>query len=334
MNQKKAEEKLITKFDEKPSLKYGIEPENRTISQLLEHGYVNVDKHAGPTSHEVTDMLKRILEIEKAGHSGTLDPQVTGVLLCGLGKATRLMEFMLKSNKEYVCLLYLHKPVTDKQLDLAVKNFTGKIKQTPPIKSAVKRQERERTIYSIKVLSKKKDNQYVLMRVACEHGTYMRSLCHDMGQFLGIGGQMVELRRTKAGPITENDNIISLDKLNNLLELYKKDKKYEKELRKYLRPQEELLSDFKKIYARDSAVNSLSHGSDLAIPGIAKFEEGIELGETIAVLTLRGELVAMGTSYMSSKDIAKKKKGAVVKTHKVFIEKDSYPKMWKFGEEI
>lgn len=329
---------VLIKRDEESSPKFGKLPEKRSFDELLDKGAIVVDKDAGPTSHEEVDFVKRILGIERAGHSGTLDPQVSGVLVVGLGRATRLMEYMLKSNKEYVCLMYLHKSVSLDKIKDALGKFTGKIMQTPPIVSAVKREEREREIYSIDLLDVKDGGQNVLFRVSCEHGTYIRKLCSDIGDYLGVGGQMIELRRTKAGPMSESDNIVCLDKLRNLHELYLESKGvdrkiFEKELRKYVVPMERLLTDFKKVYVRDNAVNSLSHGSDLALPGVAKLDEGIEIGEEIALMTLKGELIAMGVAFLSSDDAMKKNKGAFVKTYKVFMEPNLYPREWKFDEK-
>lgn len=329
---------ILIKHKEKTSTKHGKNPESRTIDELLDKGVMIIDKDAGPTSHTTADNLKSILKIEKAGHSGTLDPMVTGVLLMGLGKATRLMEYMLKSNKEYVCLMYIHKPTTEDKIKDALEKFTGKILQTPPIVSAVKREERERTIYSIDLLGIEDEGQSVLFKVKCQHGTYIRKLCSDIGEYLGCGAQMKELRRTKAGPLTEDDGIISLDKLRNLLELCHeaKDEKekdiFEKELRKYIRPMEDVLKDFKKVYVRDNAVNSICHGADLAIPGVSELDDNISIGEEVAIMTLKSELIAMGIAYMSSKDVIKKDKGAFVKTTKVFMEIDVYSTKWKFEE--
>ncbi len=322
--------KILVKCKEKTNDKFGKKPSKRTITELFDRGIINVDKDAGPTSQTVVTNVKCILSIDKAGHSGTLDPQVTGILLVGLGKATRLMEYMLKSPKEYVCLLYLHKEVDEKTIRNIFKKFTGKIMQTPPIVSAVKRQEREREIYENEILEIHEDKKHVLFRVLCQHGTYIRKLCVDMADSMGTKGQMLELRRTKAGPLREENDSISLDKLRNLYELYKKDKKYESELRKYIKPMEIVLKDFKKVYARDSAVNSLCFGSDLAIPGVSELDEGIELGEEVAILSLKGELIAMGTAFLTSKDVMKKNKGAFVKTHKVFMDPGTYPETWKF----
>jgi len=330
---------LLIKHKDKESKKLGVEPLKRSISELLEKGIINIDKDCGPSSQQTVTNLKKILNIEKAGHSGTLDPQVSGVLLTGLGKATRLMEYMLKSNKEYVCLMYLHKPIDTKIIKETAKKFTGKIMQLPPVVSAVKRQEREREIYYNDVLEVNKDQKHVLFRIGCQHGTYIRKICTDMAISMGIKGQMKELRRTKAGPITELDHIISLDKLRNLFELYtqtedeKEKLKYDLELRKYIRPQEEALKDFKKVYVRNSAVNSISHGSDIALPGVSMLEDKIEMGEEVAILTIKGEIIGMGTAFLSSAQAMKKRKGAFVKTNKVLFEPNEYPAIWDFNDD-
>ena len=332
------DDSLLINKKSKTSSKFGCEPFKRSLNELFDKGIVMIDKDSGPTSHQTTDSLKKVLKIDKAGHSGTLDPKVTGVLVCGLGRATRLMEYMLKSNKEYVCLMYVHKPISDSQLKDAIQKFTGKIMQIPPIVSAVKRQEREREVYYIDLLDTQDNNQNVLMKIGCQHGTYMRKICSDMGEYLGVGAHMKELRRSKAGPFTEDDSLISLDKLRNLLELYDEstnDEKevFEKELRKYILPMERALKDFKKVYVSDNAVNSICHGADLAIPGVSRLEKDIVMGEEIAIMTLKGELIGMGVAFLNSKDVMKKKKGAFVKTNKVFMDIDTYPKTWDFKKK-
>ena len=159
-----------------------------------------------------------------------------------------------------------------------------------------------------------------------------------MCESIGLKGQMKELRRTKAGPIREGNSIISLDKLRNLFELYNEtdDEKekaiFENELRKYIRPMEELLVEFKKVYVRDSAIDSLCHGSDLAIPGVAKLDSDIQMGDEIAMYSQKGELIGMGTAFLNSKDVIKKNKGAFIKINKVFMDIGTYPKTWDFIE--
>lgn len=337
------------KFNDTISQKFGCEPHNRSLRELLDTGCLVVDKDCGPTSHKVVENVKNILKVDKAGHSGTLDPQVSGVLVIGLNRATRLMEYMLKSPKTYMCLMYIHKPVSDSQLELTLQKFRGKIMQTPPLISAVKRRAREREIYKLEVIEKNQDNQYVLFEVMCQHGTYIRKLCTDIGESLKVNAQMIELRRLKAGPKDEKSPaLISTDELHSLWDLYKEyEKKLKKEkdeekqnqlkeslhiieqkLRVHILPMEELLDDLKKIVLRDTAISTVCHGSDVGCPGILSVDDEIEMGEEIALMSGRGELVAIGTAFMSGNEILKKDKGAAVKTEKVFMHKGVYPKSW------
>ncbi len=330
-------ENLLVKFSEKPLKNSGKFVGERSFLELLDNSFIIIDKDAGYTSHQTADFLKKILNVEKAGHSGTLDPNVTGVLVCGINKATRLMEYMLKSNKEYVCLMYVHKETSIENIKDAFKKFTGKIMQMPPVVSAVKRELREREIYYINLIDFDETCQNILFRVGCQHGTYIRKLCSDIGEYIEKGAHMKELRRTKAGPFTENDSIISLDKLRNLYELYilndsNKDF-YEKQLRNYIRPVEELLKDYKKVYVRNSAVDRICHGSDLAIPGVSMLENNIDIGETVAMFTLKEELIGIGIAFMTSQNVIKKDKGAFVKTKKVLMNVGTYPCVWNFSED-
>lgn len=326
-------ENLLIKREGESIVSSGKNPYLRTLQERFETGYINIDKYAGPTSHQVVDEVKQVLGIPKAGHSGTLDPQVTGVLLTGLGKTTRLMEYMLKSDKEYVCLMYLHHDVSDEKLGQALRKFTGLITQLPPLRSAVKREKRKRMIYSITFLER--EGQDILFKVRCEKGTYIRTLCHDIGQYLGCGAQMKELRRTKAGPIDENHHIISVDTLRNLLELYNQETepiqkdKYYQQLLTFVRPMEELLGDYKIIIIRDGAVTPISHGQPLAIPGVAKLSKGIVKDEEIAFFTLKNELIGMGKALMSTEEIMAAEKGTCAKLEKIFIDTQLYPKFEK-----
>ena len=158
----------------------GTYPAERTITELIQYGIVNIDKPKGPSSHQVSDYVQKILHIDKAGHSGTLDPAVTGVQPVALGKATRITQFLLTAAKEYVCLMHLHKEVPESSLRTTIQKFVGKIQQRPPVKSAVKRVERTREIYEFEILEMKEKD--VLFRVKCQAGTYIRVLCHNIGK--------------------------------------------------------------------------------------------------------------------------------------------------------
>ena len=168
----KIKREILLKKEAQTSDKFGFYPENRTVEELMQFGVINIDKPAGPTSHQVSAYLQKILNLDKAGHSGTLDPNVTGVLPITLNKSTKIVQTLLKAGKEYICLMHLHRPVEEFELYKVFEKFTGKIKQLPPIKSAVKRQIRERRIYYIELLDI--IEQDVLFKVGCQAGTYIR----------------------------------------------------------------------------------------------------------------------------------------------------------------
>ncbi len=295
---------------------FGKLPAERTTEELIQYGLVNIDKPKGPTSHQTSDYVKKILGIARAGHSGTLDPQVSGVQPIALGKATRIAQFLLTAPKEYVCIMHLHKEVEENELRKTVEKFMGKIKQLPPIKSAVKRELREREIYEFEILEIKR--QDVLFRVRCQAGTYIRKLCHNFGEELGVGAHMAELRRTQAGPFTEKDSLVTLNDLQDAYSFYKEEDN-DKFLRYCIQPIENAVTHLPKCWILDTTIESISHGRDLAIPGISKLEN-FRKGETVAVLTLKGELVAVGEALLSAVEVNTQEKGLAVNIKKVFME--------------
>ena len=295
---------------------FGKNPKERTPEELIRYGIVNIDKPKGPTSHQLSDYVQKILHIEKAGHSGTLDPQVTGVQPVALGRATRITQFLLTAPKEYVCLIHLHKEVDEKLLQETILKFTGKIKQLPPIKSAVKRVEREREIYEFEILETK--GQDILFRIKCQAGTYIRKICHDLGQALEVGAHMAELRRTQAGPFTEHDNLVTLNDLQDAYHIYKEENN-PKFLLHCIQPIENALRHMSKCWILDSTITSVTHGRDVAIPGISKLDN-FRKAEMVAVLSLKGELVAIGEATMSAVEINTQQKGIGINVQKVFME--------------
>ncbi|MGB9937895.1 MAG: RNA-guided pseudouridylation complex pseudouridine synthase subunit Cbf5 [Methanobacterium sp.] len=304
---------------------YGSFPDERPIEDHINQGIINLDKPSGPTSHEVDSWVKRILNADKTGHGGTLDPKVTGVLPVGVNHATRVIQMLLGADKEYVCLMRLHEKISEKRIRDILKEFQGKIFQTPPLKSAVKRELRVRKIYYVNVLEI--EGQDVLFKIGCEGGTYIRKYCHDVGEALGIGAHMAELRRTRSGPFTE-ENLITLQDLTDAYVIWKEEGN-ESFLRDCIRPMESAVEHLPKIIVRDSAVDALCHGADLAAGGIVSIEEGIKKGDTVAVMTIKGELIAAGESLKTSIEIYKANKGIMIDINKVFMEPDTYPKMWK-----
>jgi H/ACA ribonucleoprotein complex subunit 4 len=306
---------------DKPS-KFGKRPEERTAAELINYGIVIIDKPSGPTSHQVSAYVKSMLHIEKAGHSGTLDPKVTGVLPVAVGRGTRIVSALLPAGKEYITLMHLHKEVPLGELLKAFSKFTGKIKQLPPVKSAVKRQVRERTVYELDLITM--EGQDVLFRAKVEAGTYIRKLCHDLGKEIGSGAHMAELRRTRAGPFGESD----LHTLQDLADAYHYHKEgSDEQLKKVILPVESAVVHLKKIWVLDSTVNALCHGATLKVPGIAKIDDDISFNEFIAIMTLKEELIGLGNAKMSGQDIKKYSSGIAAKLEHVFMTPDVYPRM-------
>ncbi len=304
---------------------YGKDPYQRSVAELLEKGVINLDKPYGPSSHEVTAWVKNILHIKRAGHSGTLDPHVTGVLPTMLGDATRLVRTLLLSGKEYVCVMRLHADVPEIKVKAILAEFTGVIYQRPPLVSAVKRQLRKRTIYYIDFMEV--DGRDVLFRVGCEAGTYIRKLCHDMGEALGVGAHMYELRRTKSGPFREDETLISLQDLTDAYFYYTEGD--EAPLKKLLMPMEHALRHLPRIVVKDSAVDALAEGAPLYVQGICKVDTGIRKGDMLAVYTLIGEVVSLGTARMTTEELMAAKEGQAMDTLRVVMEPGVYPTEWK-----
>jgi len=302
--------------------RYG--PEQRSIEELLQCGVVNLDKPRGPTSHEVAAWVKKALHIGRAGHSGTLDPKVTGVLPVMLGDATKVVKALLLAPKEYVCLMHLHHPVREDAVREICAEFTGKIYQRPPIKSAVKRNLRVRTIYYLRI--EEIEGDYVLATVGCEAGTYIRKLCHDIGLATGTGASMAELRRTGAGPFDESDSVT----LHDLCDAYAgwKDDGDETMLRSMVHPVERGLTHLPTVVIRDSAVDAICHGASLAAPGMLSLSARIKKGETVSVYTQKGEAVSVGTATMAASEMQRCKSGIVVRTDRVIMGAGTYPKGW------
>ena len=299
------ERKVLVKKEASSNPNYGRKPEERSTEQLLYYGIVNIDKPSGPSSHQVSAYVKQILHLNKTGHSGTLDPKVTGVLPVALGKGTRIVQSLLTAGKEYVCLMQVHADVEEKKLRSVIDSFVGVIDQLPPVRSAVKRQERKRTIYYIDIIDIV--DREVLFRIGCQAGTYIRKLCSDIGKKLGFGAHMAELRRTRAGPFDES-TICTLQELTDAYHYYK-EKNDDKELRRLVMPIEAGTRHLAKVWVLDSTVDTLCHGAFLNIPGISKIEEGISPGDRVAALTLKSELISVGIAQMHSEDAIKKDKG-------------------------
>lgn len=219
-------------------------------------GIVLVDKPEGPTSHDVVAKARRIFGTRKVGHAGTLDPMATGMLVLGIGKATRLLGYITASEKEYLATIRLGQAtntddaqgeitssastgaVTDEQILNSVREFRGPISQKPSSVSAIKvngkrayalvrkGQEvdlpaREVMIHDFEVIEIARVEEFidVKVRVVCSAGTYIRALARDLGLKLGVGGHLTELRRTKSGKFSQMRSLADIENSPSVIDL-------------------------------------------------------------------------------------------------------------------
>jgi len=309
----------------------GSAPLKRSLKEYLAGGFINLDKPANPSSHEVVAWIKRILRVQKTGHSGTLDPKVTGCLIVCIERATRLVKSQQGAGKEYVGILRLHNAISGQdKLAQAIEMLTGALFQRPPLISAVKRQLRVRTIYESKLLEYDDEKHLAVFWMSCEAGTYVRTLCVHLGLILGVGGHMQELRRVRSGIQSENEGLVTMHDLIDAQWVYDntKDESY---LRRVVKPLEALLTSHKRLVIKDSAVNAICYGAKLMLPGILRYESGIEVNEEVVMMTTKGEAIAVGIALMSTATIATCDHGVVAKIKRVIMERDTYPRKWGLG---
>jgi len=324
-----AKREMLVKADDRTDTSFGCKPEERPAQENLKYGLINLDKPAGPTSHEVAAWVKRILKLSAVGHGGTLDPKVTGVLPVTLLEATKVVQALLFSGKEYVCLMKLHGDASEPQVRKVLKEFEDMIYQRPPLRSSVKRQLRTRRIFYSDF--HEMEGRNVLFTVGCEGGTYIRKLCFDIGEVLGCGAHMQELRRTRAGPFVEKDAVTLQEVAYSFMEW--QESKDDKILKRFVQPMERALALVPKIYIRDSAVGAVCHGANLTAPGVLSLEGGIKQGSLVAIFSLKGEAVALAESAASSEQIVDMNHGVVARVSRVLMPRSTYPKCWKSGEK-
>ncbi len=319
---------MLVKAKRLASSGQGRRPEERTVHELLKDGVVVIDKPAGPTSHQVTSWVAKMVGVNRAAHGGTLDPRVTGVLPIGLGNAVRAVDSLHYGTKAYVGVMKMHGNVDLKRLEEVFKEFTDELYQTPPMRSAVKRELRTRRVESLELLEV--SGRDVLFKVSCEAGTYIRSLCVDIGDALAVGAHMQDLRRTRAGAMTEEDVVSLHDLKDALVEL---GTGRPEKLKRMLKPKEVLLAQLPKIQVKDSAVDAICHGANLALPGLVALDEGVRVGDTVALMTMSGEGVGLGRALMTSEEMMRRSEGFAVDVSRVLMPTGTYASVWKGAGE-
>ncbi|TDH72307.1 hypothetical protein CCR75_000756 [Bremia lactucae] len=306
-------------------------PLKRNLHDYVRYGVINLDKPANPSSHEVVAWIRRILRVDKTGHSGTLDPKVTGCLIVCVDRATRLVKAQQGAGKEYIAVVRLHSAIESQvKLARAIETLTGALFQRPPLISAVKRQLRIRTIYNSKLIEYDEERHLGIFHVSCEAGTYIRTLCVHLGLVLGVGGHMQELRRVRSGALGESDSLVTMHDVLDAQYQYDtyKDESY---LRRIVRPLEVLLTSYKRIVVKDSSVNAICYGAKFMIPGMLRFADDIDVGEEVVLMTTKGEAIAVAIAQMTTAVMATCDHGVVAKIKRVIMERDTYPRRWGLG---
>jgi predicted rRNA pseudouridine synthase len=299
------------------------EDDNTRISHLWSHaGILVVDKPRGPSSHQVAAWVGRMLGCQ-VGHAGTLDPQVSGVLLVMLGNAVRLAPLLLQHDKEYICLMRLHADVDKSQIEQAAREFTGRLYQRPPRKSAVKRVLRIRSIHKLEILDT--EGRLVLFHVQCDAGTYIRSLCHHIGLALGTGAHMVELRRTMSGAFSEQE----MHTLHDLQDAcYAARMGNQIPLSSMILSVDAAVPDLPTVIVRDTAIDAICRGAILAGVGIISCMD-FKKDQTVAVLSRKKEFVCLGRALVASASFKPGVTGLVIAPTTVFLPPGTYPRGWK-----
>jgi len=318
---------LVKIDDDRTSESFGHIPDERPLSTLFEYGLILLDKPPGPTSHEVVSWVKKTLGLAKVGHSGTLDPGTTGLLPLGLGEATKALSVLTLGPKEYYALARVHSYISAKRIEPVMKEFTGDIYQRPPQRSAVRRATRIRTVYSFDLLEQ--HERLLLMRIVCQAGTYVRKIIYDLGEVLSTGATMIELRRTMVSGFSEGTERFA--RLHDILDAFEsyKENKDETKLRELIKPIEHSLQSLRGVIVRDTAVDALCHGAQLAIPGIIAIPRDLRLGELVGVYTLKGEIVGLSEAVMMSKEIETKTNGFAFVMKRIIMKPNTYPKVWR-----
>ncbi len=302
------------RFEAATDCRYGCAPGEREFEQHIELGVVPLDKPAGQTSRQAGEAVRRLLGASKAGHGGTLDPNVTGVLPVLLGRATKVASVLLRCDKAYEGGMHLHGDVDDGELEQGLQALRGTITQLPPVRSAVKRRERQREVYRFDVTERAgRDARFL---VECERGTYVRKLVHDLGQELGCGAHMTWLRRTCAAGFGIAD-CVTLEQVSRACR--------RGTARGVVVPVERVLARLLPgVWIADGAVQPVCTGYPVAVPGIAALDD-FGAGDAVAIYTLKGEAVGIGEALVGSQQLLSAERGEAVKPVGVLMERDVYP---------
>lgn len=302
----------------------GMDVNSRGVEDLMKSGFILLDKSAGPTSHQLTAWVRKMFEVDKLGHGGTLDPFATGVLPLLFGKSMKLTSRILTHDKTYVAVMRFSSPCSREDLEQVLQSQKGKVYNIPPEISAVKVQVRTRRIDEVEILDH--NDEFAILRIECEAGTYIRTMARDIGLILNQKVELRELRREKSGNF-------SLDESVNILQVADafwlwKENGDDSALKKIIHPAEKLLESLPKVVIKDGAIGAICHGAPLHRPGIIRIEQGIQAGEEVLLESLKGEAVAIAVLDKDSDKMSELTHGEMARPKTVLMDAETYPRQW------
>ena len=303
---------------------HGIDPENLSIEQRLASGFILLDKPPGPTSHQIASWVRDLLGLERLGHGGTLDPFATGVLPLMAGKSMKLTKGILKTDKTYIAVLKFAQETNAETLNDVIDKLTGRIYNVPPEISAVKVQVRTRKIYSFELIES--TSKQAIVKIACEAGTYIRTIARDMGLLLGYNVELKELRRENSGRFNLMD-CVTLQEIADAVWLWKECDN-STALEKIIHPTEKLLLDKPYIIVKDSAASALCHGAPLLRPGLIEVSDKLSSGLEVAAFTSKNEVVGIVKMSKGFTEISNDTSGEIGKPVMILMEQERYPPQW------
>lgn len=292
--------------------------------RIAEGAFLLLDKPRGPSSHQVTAWARDLLGVPVTGHAGTLDPNVSGLLWVGMGPSLKLVPLVLEFPKRYVGVAVFHGPIEPRRLERLLAEFQAPIFQTPPVRSAVKRERRVRTVHRLALVESQENR--ALLDITADSGTYVRTLAVDLGEASGAGAHLEELRRVATGPFDEREAVTLTALADARAALDAGDPS---SMLAVLQPVARVCSQFPSIVLKESATSAVAHGAGLAAGGIASVSRPFSAGARVVLLSGAGELVAVGVARVDANALAGRPKGWVVAETRVFADPARYPPSWR-----
>ena len=283
-----------------------------------------IDKPPGMTSHEVSTYVKKIVGAPRAGHAGTLDPEVSGVLPVAIGRATKLLRYIAGKDKTYVGIMKFKVPQSKESIEGLFARFTGTLVQTPPKISAVRKVPRKRTVYYLKLLETGNRVpaaeagmpgpvwRYALFETKVDAGTYIRTLCEDMGKLCG-GARMEELRRVAVGKIGEKESHTMYD----LVDAMWYHRNGRKEMLENMALEPGSLIELPKARIKGSALDSVLNGAQIMVPALESAPP-VSRGDRVAVYC-GSRFVGVGIMQIGAED--KNPRGLAIKVERVHLSR-------------